>query len=48
MSATKLTTWHLERLAVIYVRQSSRGQVLGNRESTARQYGLAERAAELG
>ena len=48
MSTTKLTARPLERLAVIYVRQSTPGQVLGIRESTARQYGLVERAVELG
>ena len=48
MNATKITARHLERLAVVYVRQSTPGQVLGNRESTARQYGLAERAVEMG
>jgi DNA invertase Pin-like site-specific DNA recombinase/predicted DNA-binding transcriptional regulator AlpA len=48
MSAAKITARHVERLAVVYVRQSSVKQVLGNRESTARQYGLAERAVELG
>ena len=48
MSATRITARQLERLAVVYVRQSSPGQVLRNRESTARQYGLAERAVEMG
>ena len=48
MSMAKIKARHLERLAVIYVRQSSPKQVLGNRESTARQYALDERALELG
>ena len=39
---------HLERLALVYVRQSTPGQVLSNRESTRLQYGLRERAGELG
>jgi DNA invertase Pin-like site-specific DNA recombinase len=39
---------HLEKLAVVYVRQSSPQQVLENRESTARQYALAGHAAALG
>ncbi len=39
---------HLERKAVIYVRQSTPGQVERNRESTALQYGLRERAILLG
>jgi DNA invertase Pin-like site-specific DNA recombinase len=45
---TKITTDHLRRCAVVYVRQSSSTQVENNRESTARQYHLAERAVELG
>jgi DNA invertase Pin-like site-specific DNA recombinase len=40
--------WHLERLAIVYVRQSTPQQVTGNPESTQRQYALARRAAELG
>ncbi|HXP02569.1 MAG TPA: recombinase family protein, partial [Stellaceae bacterium] len=44
----KITTDHLRRCAVVYVRQSSSTQVENNRESTARQYHLAERAVELG
>ncbi len=46
--ASKLTDRHRARLCVIYVRQSSYAQVERNRESTARQYDLAGRAAELG
>lgn len=45
---TKITSDHLRRRAVVYVRQSSTTQVERNRESTARQYQLAERAATLG
>ncbi|MHB8310930.1 recombinase family protein [Metallibacterium sp.] len=45
---TKITTDHLRRCAIVYVRQSSSTQVENNRESTARQYHLAERAVELG
>jgi DNA invertase Pin-like site-specific DNA recombinase len=44
----KLQPWHLDRLAVVYVRQSSPQQVAENRESTDRQYALAHRAVELG
>ena len=36
----KLQPWHLDRLAVVYVRQSSPQQVAENRESTDRQYGV--------
>src|SRR5450432_1102129 len=44
----KLTAERLNRRAIVYVRQSSPGQVLNNQESQRRQYGLAERARELG
>jgi len=46
--ARKVTGSHLHRLAMIYVRQSSLAQVRFNRESTERQYALAEEAARLG
>ena len=39
---------HCAKLAVVYVRQSSRQQVLENRESTARQYALHDYAVALG
>jgi DNA invertase Pin-like site-specific DNA recombinase len=45
---SKITAEHLHRCAIVYVRQSSTTQVEHNRESTARQYALAERAATLG
>jgi DNA invertase Pin-like site-specific DNA recombinase len=45
---TKITADHLRRCAIVYVRQSSATQVEHNRESTARQYQLAERAVEFG
>jgi hypothetical protein len=44
----KLTTERLSRRAIVYVRQSSPGQVLHNQESQCRQYGLVDRARELG
>src|SRR5712692_10795823 len=44
----KITAAHLERLAVVYVRQSSIAQVREHTESTARQYALAQEAAQLG
>jgi DNA invertase Pin-like site-specific DNA recombinase len=44
----KITTHHLQRLAYLYVRQSTLQQVLENSESTARQYALQERATALG
>ncbi len=45
---SKINAEHLRRCAIVYVRQSSSTQVEHNRESTARQYELAERAARLG
>jgi len=44
----KIRPEHLRRQAVVYIRQSSVQQVRGNRESTARQYALAEQAKSLG
>ena len=48
MSDLKITGAHLRRPAVVYVRQSTLAQVDRNRESTARQYDLVNRAAALG
>jgi DNA invertase Pin-like site-specific DNA recombinase/uncharacterized protein YndB with AHSA1/START domain len=45
---SKLTASHLRRQAFVYLRQSSQAQLERNVESTARQYGLVARAAELG
>ncbi len=39
---------HTARASCIYVRQSTPSQVEHNRESTARQYALADRACQLG
>ena len=47
-SDPRLTSRHLARRALIYVRQSSPGQVQRHPESARRQYGLAERAQALG
>ena len=44
----KLTTERLSRRAIVYIRQSSPGQVLHNQESQRRQFGLVDRARELG
>ena len=46
-AAAKITAAHLQRAAVVYVRQSSIAQVREHRESTARQYALVEEAARL-
>jgi DNA invertase Pin-like site-specific DNA recombinase/predicted DNA-binding transcriptional regulator AlpA len=45
---SKVTSSHLSRSAIVYVRQSSATQVEQNRESTARQYALKLRAEALG
>jgi DNA invertase Pin-like site-specific DNA recombinase len=44
----KIQTLHFERMAYVYVRQSTPWQVMENRESTERQYHLRERAVQLG
>lgn len=46
--SNKVTSAHLARKAVIYLRQSSFKQVHENRESTSRQYALRARALQLG
>ena len=45
---SKIGSSHLQRAAFVYLRQSTPAQVEHNRESTARQYALAERARQLG
>ena len=45
---SKVCDRHLARLAVVYVRQSTRQQVIDHGESTRLQYGLVERAVALG
>ena len=44
----KITNDHLSRAAYVYIRQSTPGQLINNKESRRRQYGLAERAKALG
>jgi DNA invertase Pin-like site-specific DNA recombinase len=48
MMNPKLTAERLRRRGLVYVRQSSPGQVVHNQESQRRQYGLAEHARQLG
>ena len=48
MSDEKVQPTHLQRAAFVYVRQSTAAQVEHHRESTRRQYDLAERARKLG
>jgi DNA invertase Pin-like site-specific DNA recombinase len=45
---SKISSEHLARAAYIYVRQSTAYQVVNNLESQRRQYGLVERARQLG
>jgi len=44
----KIVGGHRDRLAVVYLRQSSMAQVREHAESTMRQYGLVEEAVRLG
>jgi DNA invertase Pin-like site-specific DNA recombinase len=46
--SAKILASHRDKLAVVYIRQSSPQQVLENRESTARQYAFADYAVTLG
>jgi len=44
----KITRQHRERLAIVYIRQSTPQQVERNQESTRLQYALADRAFQFG
>ena len=44
----KIISGHLNRLAAVYLRQSSMAQVREHTESTARQYALQDEAVRLG
>src|SRR6266849_9480626 len=44
----KVHDHHLDRKAIVYIRQSSPQQVAEHKESTARQYALADVAVALG
>src|SRR5215471_10761211 len=48
MTDNKIQAVHRQRAALVYIRQSTAAQIEHNRESTARQYALAERACDLG
>lgn len=45
---SKISSDHLQRGAVVYVRQSTLGQVTEHKESQRRQYALADSAREMG
>jgi hypothetical protein len=44
----KIRPRHFDRLAIVYVRQSTAQLVVGNRESAGLQYQLRRRALEYG
>ena len=46
--ADKVQSRHCDRLAIVYVRQSTLQQVERHQESTRLQYGLVERALQFG
>jgi len=48
MTSDKIRPQHLDRRAILYVRQSSSHQVLHNRESRALQYAMRDRLTALG
>lgn len=48
MRREKIRPHHLERKAILYVRQSSTHQVLHNRESSTLQYAMRDRLTALG
>ena len=45
---SKIAAEHFARTAFVYIRQSTADQLVHNQESRRRQYGLADRARELG
>src|SRR5262249_5259735 len=48
LSSHKIVPRHQERMAIVYVRQSTAQQLVRHQESTRLQYGLTERAVALG
>src|SRR5438128_4897191 len=46
--SNKIQATPIQRAALVYLRQSTPSQVEHNRESTARQYALADQACQLG
>lgn len=48
LRSPKIKPWHLDRIAIVYIRQSTPQQILEHKESTNRQYGLVDRAIALG
>ncbi len=48
LRSPKLKPWHLDRWAIVYIRQSTLQQVSDHQESAARQYALVDMAVALG
>src|SRR3954447_11100673 len=48
MNSDLITSHHLDRKAVVYIRQSTPHQVISNQESLRLQYALHQHARELG
>ena len=48
MSPSKILARHLDRQAIVYIRQSTLQQIEQHRESTSLQYGLVDHACRLG
>jgi DNA invertase Pin-like site-specific DNA recombinase len=48
MMSTKITSEHLKKMAIVYVRQSTPMQVVNNPESKRLQYSLSDKAREFG
>jgi DNA invertase Pin-like site-specific DNA recombinase len=48
LRSSKILDSHLQRLAIVYIRQSTPHQVLHHRESSARQYALVNHVVALG
>ena len=48
LRSAKIRDTHLQRLAIVYIRQSTPHQVLHHRESSARQYALVNHVVTLG
>jgi DNA invertase Pin-like site-specific DNA recombinase len=48
LPSSKIRSWHIQRKAIVYIRQSTPQQVIDHRESADRQYSLVHRAAALG
>ena len=46
--SSKIKEYHKEKMAYVYLRQSTMGQVLHHQESTERQYALKDRALACG